>query len=155
MTVEAIVLHHAAAPRSTTVEQIREWHKAKGWRDIGYHWLILDEPGSPFGAQMHIGRPHNLDDIWEPWEYGAHAVGHNSRSISICLVGNFSEEEPSPTVLDLLHGWLAALCVTLKLDADAVVGHRELPGAATECPGLLVDMDKIRARLRDALHGET
>ena len=76
--VTKIVLHHAAAPKSTTVEDIKRWHLEKGWRDIGYHWLITDAPDSPVGPQMHIGRAHNLDDRWEPWERGAHAKGHNS-----------------------------------------------------------------------------
>jgi hypothetical protein len=57
-------------------------------------------------------------------------------------------------VLDLLHGWLVAFCLTLRLGPDDIVGHRELEGAATECPGGLVDLDAIRQRVRDAMAGE-
>jgi len=152
--VTKIVLHHAAAPRSTTVEDIKRWHMEKGWRDIGYHWLLTDAPDSPVGPQMHIGRAHDLDERWEPWERGAHAKGHNSHTMGVCLVGNHSIEPPSKAALDLLHGWLVAFCLTLRLGPDDIVGHRELEGAATECPGGLVDLDAIRQRVRDAMAGE-
>jgi len=152
--IDKIVLHHAAAPRSTTVEDIKRWHIEKGWRDIGYHWLLTDAPDSTVGPQMHIGRAHNLDERWEPWERGAHAKGHNSHTMGVCLVANHSIEPPSKAALDLLHGWLVAFCLTLRLGPDDIVGHRELEGAATECPGGLVDLDAIRQRVRAAMAGE-
>jgi N-acetyl-anhydromuramyl-L-alanine amidase AmpD len=148
---DTIVIHHAAAPTTTTVAQIRDWHKAKGWRDIGYHWLITDAPDSPLGPQMHMGRPHDFDDSWEPWERGAHVKGHNSHTVGICLVGSHSDYAPSEAALDLLHGWLVALCLNWNLGASDIRGHREMKGAATECPGSFVDMDAIRERVRVAL----
>ena len=40
---------------------------------------------------------------------------------------------------------LADLCMRWDLEPlEAIKGHREMEGASTECPGLLVDMDKIR-----------
>lgn len=147
---DTIVVHHAAAPRSTTVEQIRDWHTGKSWRDIGYHWLIT-QPGEV--ASLHMGRKHDLDDEWEPWEYGAHAKGHNSHSIGICLVGNYDEEEVPPETLEVLHGWLVALCLRWGLTSEAIRSHGELTGAATACPGRFVDMGEVRARVRHALDG--
>jgi len=149
MTIDAIVIHHADAPRATTVADIRKWHMAQGWRDIGYHYLIrhpLD--GS---ASLHIGRRHDLNDKWEPWEYGAHTKGHNSRTMGLCLIGQHSRYAPTPESLDVLHGWLVALCLRFGLTADDVRGHREMSGTATECPGKSTDMDAIRERLRAAL----
>lgn len=34
-TVKYLVVHHAASSDTTTIEDIRRWHKAKGWTDIG------------------------------------------------------------------------------------------------------------------------
>jgi hypothetical protein len=146
---DTIVVHHSASSTSTTVEQIRGWHRDKGWRDIGYHWLVTDAPGE--GPTLHLGRDHDLDGEWEPWEYGAHARGHNSHTIGICLVGSHSDYAPSDEALTMLHGWLVAICLNWGLTADDVRGHREMEGASTECPGTYVDMDQIRERIRKAM----
>lgn len=70
-----IVVHCSATPngKSVSVADIRRWHKERGFKDIGYHWVI-DVDGS-----LHEGRPED--------EIGAHAQGVNARSIGVCLVG--------------------------------------------------------------------
>ena len=62
--IKEIVLHTTYTPegREHDVEDIRAWHKAKGWSDIGYHYLIKID------GTIEAGRP--LDKI------GAHAKGH-------------------------------------------------------------------------------
>jgi len=52
---------------------IDKWHKDRGWKGFGYHYLI-DRDG-----KIAEGRPLS--------EVGAHAKGHNADSIGICLVG--------------------------------------------------------------------
>lgn len=148
--VTAIVVHHAAAPRSTTVETIRGWHKAKGWRDIGYHYL-LRQPTDGADCVLSMGRPHDLDGEWESWEYGAHSQGENSHTVGICLIGNFETEEAPAEMWDLLVQQCASLCVTFGLDADAVKGHREMPGAATACPGKHVRLPMLREFVAEAI----
>ncbi len=73
--IHTIIVHCTATPegRSHTVADIRSWHKAQGWSDIGYHFLI-DIDGS-----IHTGRPVE--------KVGAHVVGHNAGSIGIVYVG--------------------------------------------------------------------
>lgn len=78
--VREVVLHTSATPghwhRGRTPEditqEIRSWHKAKGWRDIGYHRVI-----SPDGS---ITQGRSLYDI------GAHVVERNRGTIGICLI---------------------------------------------------------------------
>lgn len=56
------------------VAEIRRWHvKDRGWKDIGYHYLI-DRDG-----EVAEGRP--LDVV------GAHVAGHNTGTIGISLLG--------------------------------------------------------------------
>lgn len=55
------------------VNEVRRWHKDKGWSDIGYHFLI-DRDGT-----VIEGRP--LDKV------GAHVKGHNTGTIGISLFG--------------------------------------------------------------------
>ena len=142
--IDTIVLHHSASPPDTTLEEIRRWHTVdRGWRDIGYHLLLrLQRDGT---AELLTGRPHNEDDEMAQWERGAHTGGHNWHSFGICSIGNWSEQEMPPGMFEGVVLLLADLCMRWDLEPlEAIKGHREMEGASTECPGLLVDMDKIR-----------
>ena len=122
-TLSRIIIHHSASPReTTTLEDIRGWHKSRGFTDIGYHYIIEGD------GTIREGRPINT--------VGAHCRGHNRTSIGICVVGNNLEAEHKWTGsqvmrLRLLLGRLKDECGTL-----AIVGHRDVPGAVTLCPGL-------------------
>lgn len=73
--VDTLIIHCAATPPDMNigVKEIREWHKERGWADIGYHFVIRRD------GTIEKGRP--LDYI------GAHVKGHNRGSIGVCLVG--------------------------------------------------------------------
>ncbi len=73
--IKYIVLHCSATRegQNVTVEQIDKWHRARGFRKIGYHYVILP------GGEIRKGR--ELDEI------GAHVAGNNANSIGICYVG--------------------------------------------------------------------
>ena len=52
MDWQKIVIHHTASPtevrrtgKTVRVDaaMIREWHKTKGWSDIGYHFVIMPD----------------------------------------------------------------------------------------------------------------
>lgn len=64
--------------RPFTVESIRSMHKAQGWRDIGYHWLI------GINGELWAGRPEV--------DAGSHIRGHNANSIGICYVGGIGRD---------------------------------------------------------------
>ncbi len=134
--INRIVVHHTVTAPDATVEDIDRMHRARGFSKIGYHFLVR-----PDGA--HVGRAVT--------RMGAHAKGHNRDSIGVSCVGNYSEGPHSSDVRRVLLGLLKGLCDGHGLGADDVYGHRELAGAATECPGLLVDMDEVRAQLRGML----
>lgn len=76
---DLIVWHCSATKPSAHIgaAQIREWHLAQGWVDIGYHLVI------PRSGDLELGRP--LDAI------GAHVGGYNSNSVSVCMVGGLDE----------------------------------------------------------------
>ena len=155
--VEYIVLHHTAGAATDTAEDIRRYHvDQRGWRDIGYHWVV--RPGEGSRAVVEQGRPHDFDEEWEPWEYGAHAHRHhNSRSIAVVMVGRFDGDRPEPPVPML---WAAAvkvadLCNLFGLSADNVFGHRELANVATVCPGVSDEwLDEFRAMVRFLTEGK-
>lgn len=55
------------------VNEVRRWHKERGWSDVGYHYLI-DRDGT-----VVEGRPIERT--------GAHVKGHNKGSVGISLFG--------------------------------------------------------------------
>lgn len=121
-SISHIVIHHSASPLSTTLEDIDSWHRKKKWAGCGYH-LVCESDGT-----MRLGRPVG--------KVGAHVRGYNLNSIGICLVGNNTWPN---------DGWtqpqIASLCEMLRslsiLFPEAeVLGHRDMKGTATECPGL-------------------
>lgn len=54
-------------------KEIRQWHKQRGWADIGYHFVIRRN------GTIEPGRA--LDEV------GAHEPTRNRDSVAICLVG--------------------------------------------------------------------
>ena len=118
--ITKIIVHNTASDRDTTkFETIRKWHLEKGWADIGYHYVITGD------GKMHLGRPETA--------MGAHAVGHNSNTLGVCVTGNFDLQKPLDKQIHTLVQVLAALCRRHGLQADDIIGHRDVN--ATSCPG--------------------
>jgi N-acetyl-anhydromuramyl-L-alanine amidase AmpD len=121
--ITLIVLHHSASSLNTTLEDIDKWHREdNGWSCCGYHFVI------EAAGQLCLGRA--IDRI------GAHARGRNRCSIGICLVGDNTKRESkwTPAQIQVLTNLLHVLRVMFP--KAKVVGHRDLPTASTECPGL-------------------
>lgn len=146
MDWQKIVIHHSASPtevrrfgKNVPVDaaMIREWHQTKGWSDIGYHFVILPD------GRCEEGRP-----LYRP---GAHCVvGHrNFIGIGICLVGNFSETEVPDAQFVGLVDKVEQLMAAFHLKVEDVELHREIPGAATECPGRYFPRDMLEKELME------
>lgn len=79
-----IVIHCSDEParRKTGVKEIRRWHRAKGWLDIGYHYVIKTD------GTVEVGRKHDV--------MGAHVRGHNQHSLGICMIGGSNKDLTGP-----------------------------------------------------------
>lgn len=79
-----IIIHCTATPEGQdyTVEQIRADHKARGFADVGYHYIIYRD------GSIHLGR--NIDIA------GAHCKNHNSHSIGVAYVGGLEYKKGVP-----------------------------------------------------------
>ena len=150
--IKLLVVHHSATPRTTTVAQIRDYHvNHNGWRDIAYHYL-LRQPTDDSKVEITPGRYQDGDAYIEPGEEGAHVYGYvNYYSLGICCVGNFDEEEMPELMWETLVRTLASYCTAWKLDSSAILGHKEVEGQNTACPGGNVDLTLLRASVMDAL----
>ena len=133
--VHEIIIHCAAtpvgwmegAPLEAKIAEITAWHKARGFRTIGYHWVI-DRDG-----RILPGRAET--------EIGAHVEGHNTGTIGISLVGGATSNEndvfsKNYTVAQekALRNLIAE--IKLRTPITKVSGHNEY--SAKACPGFTV-----------------
>ena len=150
--IKLLVVHHAATPRTTTVEQIRDYHvNHNGWRDIAYHYL-LRQPTDESPVQIAPGRYQDGDAYIESGEEGAHVYGYvNYYSLGICCIGNFDEEKVPKRMYETLVQLLTSFLIAYELDESAVLGHREVPDQNTACPGSQFDLGKLRTDVKKNL----
>jgi len=114
--INLLVYHCSAteAGKDYSVEEITVWHKARGFRTIGYHFLIHLDGTIDIGRNIH--------------EIGAHAKGKNRNSIGICYIGGVKDGRPHDTRTTAQIHALRAIDRVLKSmfpEADSV-GHRDL-----------------------------
>ena len=123
--INEIIIHCSATPegKDYTVEQIKQWHKQRGFSDIGYHYVIYRD------GSIHSGRP--IERI------GAHCLKHNAHSIGICYIGGVSKDGKTPkdTRTDAQKESLIKLIKELKAKYPkaTVHGHREYANKACPC----------------------
>lgn len=134
--MHGIILHCSAtrpawmanSKTSAKVAEIRRWHvKDRGWRDIGYHFLI-DRDGT-----VASGRPIE--------QTGSHTQGRNTGTIGICLLGGHGSAADDPFERNFTPQQDAA-ARKLITDLRAKYGRLTLAGhnnfAAKACPGFSV-----------------
>lgn len=132
-----IIIHHSATPDGGFLDYdaIRMYHMRKrGWRDVGYHFII-EAVGGVYVAI--VGRPLT--------ERGAHCRAHgmNRKAIGVCFVGNFSLVRPPTLMLEVgVKRVIRPMMVAFSIPKSHILGHRDF--AATECPGLHFDMERLR-----------
>ena len=125
---DLIVLHHSGvATYKQSMSSLLAFCRSQYSNGIGYHYLI-DTNGD-----LYVGR--DIERV------GAHAVGFNSRSIGICLRGNFEEEQPSEQQLSRVIALIKEL--RLRYPFAKIEYHKNLN--ATACPGAKFPYDTFNA----------
>ena len=128
--IKNIIIHCSATREgddSINAEVIDRWHKKRGWKGIGYHFVVLIDGSIETGRMID--------------KCGAHTKGMNCSSIGVCYIGGVESErnedgkyeakdtrtpEQKETLLELLH-------VLRKMYPDAKIhSHRDF--AAKACP---------------------
>ena len=136
--ITEIIIHCSATVegRNYTVETIRKWHKAKGWQDIGYHYVIgLD-------GKIFKGRPEE--------QVGAHCIGHNANSIGICYIGGLNKDKkPKDTRTEAQKTAIRALCMDLKIKypAASIHGHNEFSTKHCPCFNVQEELKNMEAKM--------
>lgn len=123
-TVTLIIIHCSAVhpKQQSSAKDITQWHKARGWRTIGYHYVVRCD-----GA-VENGRP--IEQI------GTHCLNHNKYSIGICYESGLDTDgKPKDTRTDAQKTAIRQLIVRLKktYPLAVIVGHRDL-NPQKDCP---------------------
>lgn len=73
--INEIIIHCTATrpEQDVGVQEIRRWHRAQGWQDVGYHYIVRLDGTIERGR--YVSQP------------GAHCRGHNAHSIGVAYVG--------------------------------------------------------------------
>jgi hypothetical protein len=120
-----LVVHCSASPPGLDIgaAEIRQWHKVRGWSDIGYHFILRRD------GRIEEGRPAD--------EVGCHVKGHNSDTLALCLVGGVDQRQrPQNNFTDAQRASLRQLvgALSARYPQAKVIGHRDFPGVAKACP---------------------
>lgn len=137
-----IFVHHTVTPRSGVDTfyhgdvrgRIKTMHLARGFSDVGYHFIVTGE------GRILLGRDER--------DIGAHVKGSNYDSIGVACLGWFNDDRDTMTVGDAQYNALcdvlAHLCRRYALPVECIFGHRD--AQASECPGTIYDLlPQIRA----------
>lgn len=121
--IDKIILHCSATPEGKhfTVADIDRWHRERGWKGIGYHYVIY------LDGSIHKGRPEEI--------IGAHCSGQNAYSIGICYIGGLdafgkAKDTRTPAQRKALRELVSDL--KTRYPAATVHGHNEF--AKKDCP---------------------
>lgn len=115
--IDLIVIHCSATKECVEydVNDIRAWHKQRGFNDVGYHKVIKLDGSIQDGRGIDV--------------MGAHVSGFNANSIGICYVGGLdasgkAKDTRTPEQKVSLQKLVDAFKVLFP--TARVVGHRDL-----------------------------
>lgn len=139
-----IVIHHSDTATGNAAIFDRYHRETNGWSNgLGYHFVIGN--GSESGdGEIEIGAR------WTRQIHGAHAGNntYNQKGIGICLVGDFQTGQgPSEKQQAALRSLCQELMRQFGIPRERVIGHTDVPGKSTSCPGRNFDITQFRAGL--------
>ena len=144
---EYIVIHHSFTPDGPA----KNWDaicrylvETNGWRKVGYHYGI-----ELVGATMMVFNGRQED------EEGAHCkeMGMNSKSIGICIIGDFDVVPPSIEHMKTAAAVCQIIAVHYDIPRENLIGHRDAglmagydwkQGQFKTCPGKMFPLGTLR-----------
>lgn len=129
--IREIIVHCSATPdgKDFTVDDIRKWHKARGFSDVGYHYIVYRD------GSVHDGRSVHL--------VGAHCTNHNANSIGVCYIGGVETDGKTPKDTRTPQQKEALLTLLKQLKSlypqAKIYGHRNFANKA--CPSFAASIE--------------
>lgn len=120
---QTVIVHHSVVYNQddpTTLLDIQNLHREdRAWADVAYHYFVGQD------GRVYEGRSITAR--------GTHVGGFNTGSVGVCLLGDFTQIQPTPaqlTTANALISWLAN-----ELALTHIAGHRDFNPFITVCPG--------------------
>ncbi len=127
--IDCIIIHCSVTEqgREYSAKDIDRWHRERGFKCIGYHYVI------GIKGNIEKGRPEG--------EQGAHCTGRNATSVGICYIGGLKNGKASDTrtkeqreaLLELVHDIVTRYGIPTK----RIYTHNLF--AAKDCPCFSAD----------------
>jgi len=122
-----IVVHHSATSAVTWMQysqdywakRLADYYYSEDWTAMPH--LFISDRG------ILVENPINI--------YGRGVAGHNTDSLHLETVGDYTASPPSGPTLDNLVAACAALLRWAGLEISGLTNHRTLQAAFTQCPG--------------------
>lgn len=126
--IKYLFVHFTRSPqKTTTFNDVDQWHRQRGWKCIGYNYFINGN------GEGKIGR-HDSSQ-------GAHTRGCNHFSLGVSLALDINEY-PTDNQINTLIDWLTEKCKKYNISKENILGHRDAKimnlaksATKTDCPG--------------------
>lgn len=128
--INEIIIHCSATKEGLNfnANDIDRWHKQRGFKRIGYHYVIL------LNGTVQQGR--ELESI------GAHCTGHNAHSIGVCYIGGLDKNgkaKDTRTRQQKAAMWELMNKLCERFPDALIYGHNEF--ASKSCPSFDVQKE--------------
>ncbi len=134
-----IIIHHSATARGDSLA-FNGAHLQRGFKGgVGYDFVIDNGTlGKEDGEIEATPR-------WLKQQDGRHckASQMNHKAIGICLVGNLNQEKVTERQMASLVYLVNTLRHYYKIPVKKIMGHGQVPGADTDCPGKKFPWDRF------------
>jgi len=165
--IKHLIVHHSVSSWGDG-EVIKSWHtsprpRGNGWKAPGYHVVIGN--GYPNYNSWSRRKPiasadGRVDRIWSESKISNGCRYANAHGLHVCLIGDLDKNPPTEKQLQKLVDLLVFWCKKYGLNPlRDIYGHGEMQrkigreGYAKTCPGKMVDMECVRARVAVRMHG--
>ena len=138
-----IIIHHSATEAGNALAFDNSHYRRGFTSGLGYHFVVNNGTSGKSNGQIEVS------PRWIKQKNGAHCKANkmNIRGIGICLVGNFQKERLSSKQLDALVYLVDKVRRYYKIPLKNIVGHGNVYGAQTACPGKNFPWKEFRRRL--------
>jgi LysM repeat protein len=139
-----IIIHHSATQEGDSLA-FNQYHLKRGFPGgIGYDFVIDNGTLSKVDGQIEA------TPRWLKQQEGRHckASHMNQKGVGICLVGNFNQGRVTEKQMAALVYLTEILCRYYKIPGKNILGHCQVPGADTDCPGKLFPWQEFHNRFK-------
>lgn len=139
-----IILHHSATEFGSAYFFDIVHHRRGFSRGLGYHFVIDNGTMGKEDGQIEVG------PRWIKQLDGAHtkASDMNHKGIGIVLVGDTTKASPTKRQMDSLVKLVNILREYYDIPLKNILGHNQVPGAATKDLGRFFSYKELKSRLR-------